>query len=479
MTATVARPAAPAAGPRRRDVFPVLRLVVSLAAGLLPLAVHGRRQLWADETVSAYLARLPADELLRALWERELNGGAHSVLLAVLGLGDADEWLLRLPSALAVAAACWVLIGLAARRLGAAYGLLAGVLLGLLPGVVEVAANARSYALGVLVVAVLTSLVDRLTLRRCLLYGVVAGVGLYAHFFVALVVVGHVGFLVATGDPVLRRPRSLLLAAGPLAVLAAPLAAFLVSPGNRGQVSWVPALTGELFVDYTARSVVGMLGSPTRVLVLFAVLVLPAVLAGALGRRRGTGRAALLGAFTWLSVVLLAAAVSLAKPLFVPRYLWLALPGVVLLVVACVAAARPVLRAVVLVCWAGVVAVALPATTPSTEAWGDGVSAVRDLAAPGDAVDTYWRFLRPALTYYAPPDGTGGVDWTPAGPVSAEEFLTSADLRPRTSCLAPPTGGTLWLVVVTGRAEGPVESCTGRPVERAVEGDGYRVLAVR
>lgn len=478
MTTTVARPAAPAAA-ARRDPFPVLRLLLSLAVGLVPLAVHGRRQLWADETVSAYLARLPADELLRALWERELNGGAHTVLLAVLRLGDAPEWLLRLPSALAVAAASWVLVGLAARRLGRAHGLLAGALLGLLPGVVEVAANARSYALGVLVVAVLTSLVDRLTPRRCLLYGVVAGVGLYTHFFVALVVVGHVVFLLATRDPVLRRPRSVLLAAVPLALSALPLAAFLVSPGNRGQVSWVPALTGDLFVDYTARSVVGILGSPTRVLVLVGLLLVPALVAGLLGRRAGTGRAALLGATTWLSMVLLAAAVSLVKPLFVPRYLWLALPGLVLLLVAAFAAARPVLRAVVLLCWAVAVAVALPATTPSTEAWGDGVDAARALAQPGDAVDTYWRFLRPALTYYAPPDGTGGVDWTPAGPVSADEFLTSADLSPHTSCLAPPAGGTLWLVVVTGRAEGPVESCTGRPVERAVEGDGFVVLAVR
>lgn len=478
MTATVARPAAPAAA-GRRDAFPVVRLLLSLAAGLVPLAVHGRRQLWADETVSAYLARLPADDLLRALWERELNGAAHSVLLAGLRLGAADEWLLRLPSALAVAAACWVVIGVAARHLGRLHGLLAGALLGLLPGVVEVAANARSYALGVLVVAVLTSLVDRLTPRRCLAYGIVAGVGLYAHFFVALVVLGHLAFLLATRDPVLRRPRSLLLAAGPLAALALPLAAFLLSPGNRGQVSWVPPLTGELFVDYTARSVVGMLGSPTRVLLLLLVLLVPALVAGLLGRARGTGRPFALGAATWLSVVLLAAAVSLAKPLFVPRYLWLALPGVVLLLVAAHAAARPVLRPVVLLSWTAVVAVALPATTPSTEAWGDAVTAVRELAQPGDAVDSYWLFLRPALTYYAPPDGTGGVDWTPAGPVSAEELLTSADLRPRTSCLQPPAGGTLWLVVVTGRAEGPVESCTERPVERAVEGDGYRVLAVR
>ena len=457
--------------------FAVARLVLSLAVGLVPLAVFGRRQLWADETVSAYLARLPADELLRALWERELNGGLHSVLLWALQLGAAPEWLLRLPSALAVSLACWVLVGLVMRHVSPWLALLAGALFGLLPGVVEVAVNARSYAVAVLVVTVLSSLVDRLTPRRCLLYGLVAGVGLYAHFFVALVVLGHLAFLVLVRSPVLRRSRWLALAAVPLAVLAAPLAAFLVSPGNRGQVSWVPALTGELFVDYSARSVVGMVGPSSRVLWLFLALVVPALVAGAVSLWRGARRPALLGACTWLGVVLLAAAVSLAKPLFVPRYLWLALPGVVLLLVACVAAARRWLRAVVLLAWSGVLAVALPAVTPSTEAWGSGVAAVREVAQPGDAVDTYWTFLRPALTYYAPSDGA--VDWTPAGPPSADELLTSATLSRRTSCLDPPPGGTLWLVVVTGREEGPVESCTGRPVERVVEEEGFRVLAVR
>lgn len=462
-----------------------LQWLMAVLAGTVPLLLYGRRDLWADETVSAYLAALPATDLLQVLVQRELNGALHSVLLWTLPLGSADEWLLRLPSAVAIGVACLLIMRLLSRLVSPVWALVGGAVFAALPGVVEAAVSARSYALAVLTVALLAWLAERLTPARSLAYGVVAGLGLYAHFFVALVVVGHLVYLLLTRDPVLRRRSDILRAAVPLTLLALPLALFLFTPGNAGQVSWVPEPTPRLVLDYVARSVVGITaGDFSAVVTLLAVLLAAPALAAllALGRSSGAGsgsrrRCALLGLTTALSVVALAAAISLAKPLFVPRYLWLALPGVVLLMVAGAASLPRLVHPVAVAAWAAAVVSALSAFTPGTEAWGSAAAAVRERAAPGDAVDTYWTFLRPALTYYAPDQRA--VDWAPFGPPSAEEFLTSATLDRRRTCLRPPPGGALWLLIVTGREEGPVASCTGTPVEVAVDHEDYRVLVIR
>lgn len=279
---------------------------------------------------------------------------------------------------------------------------------------------------------VVTWLAERLTPARCLAYDVVAGLGLYAHFFVALAVAGHLVFLVATRDPVLRRPRGRDACGCAPRFACSPAGRLLAHPRQRrsGQLgAGADAEPGSRL--HRARGRWNRRRDFSRIVTLLAVLLAAPVLAVPLatGRSPRAGfrdrrRCALLALTTALSVVALAAALSLAKPLFVPRYLWLALPRLAFLMVTGAASLPRLVQPLAIATSAAALASCLSGFTPGTEEWGSAAAAVSERAVPGDAVDTYWTFLRPALTYYAPEEPA--ADGAPFRPPSAQEFLTSA-----------------------------------------------------
>ncbi len=138
---------ADAGGPRGAKLVaaaPMSLMGLALAVRLVRLGAQG---LWFDEAYTAWIARLPADRM----WEALLADGVHPPLFylvqaAFRGLAG-SEFGLRLPSAIAGAAASPLLFLLADRWLGRRAAWLAGLLAAFCPFHVWHSQDARMYAM--------------------------------------------------------------------------------------------------------------------------------------------------------------------------------------------------------------------------------------------------------------------------------------------------------------------------------------------
>ena len=128
------------------------------------------------------------------------------ILKPWLTVATTAEWATRLPSVVfaAVAAALmshWVSASSGSLLAGCA----AGLLLACNAFGVEWSQQARTYTLAMLASVIVTYLfvqaADSDTWRWWLIYGVAAGLAVYAHFFVALVLIAHYPALIALGRP--------------------------------------------------------------------------------------------------------------------------------------------------------------------------------------------------------------------------------------------------------------------------------------
>ncbi len=221
-----------------------------------------------------------------------------------------------------------------------------------------------------------------------LAYGLIAALGLYVHFFVALVVAAHGLWLLVTRQV----PGWRGIAAGgiPLLLAAAPIPLIIVQFG--GEHGWIPPLNLPRFYG----AVVELTGSLWLLIGLTALLVVAAVL------RRRDPRIWLLIASVLLPIAAVAV-VSLFKPFFIPRYLIMVLPMLAVLASVALVAVRPVLLRVVLVA-ALFVALVLAAAVRLLERDQHPTGARRaawiaDEAQPGDRVVMQSWFGSP-LEYY-------------------------------------------------------------------------------
>ena len=228
-----------------------------------------------------------------------------------------------------------------ARRLGGwlAAGLAAAIF-ALIPYVIHYSQEARGYSLAMLIGGALTWLVligverGRGAWWPWLAYGLIAALGLYVHFFVALVVAAHGLWLLVTRQV----PGWRGIAAGgiPLLLAAAPIPLIIVQFG--GEHGWIPPFNLPRFYG----AVVELTGSLWLLIGLTALLVAAAVL------RRRDPRVWLLIASVVLPIAVVAV-VSLFKPFFIPRYVIMVLPMLAVLASVALVAVRPVLLRVVLV----------------------------------------------------------------------------------------------------------------------------------
>jgi mannosyltransferase len=218
---------------------------------------------------------------------------------------------MRVPSLLAMIALTAVVALLARHFWGAAAGLLAGLVTVVLPVVSRYAQEARGYALAMLFATLATLLLalalERPRWWRWVAYAICVLLAGLAHLLTLLVLAGHLVFVLA------ERRRSALWWL-PAAGSAAALVLLLVHDGlgQRGeQLSWLGRATPDTLTQLPET----LFGSAA---------VGGAVLALALFAR---GRpAALLGATALLPIGLLYAYDQLVTPLFVGRYLLLAVP---------------------------------------------------------------------------------------------------------------------------------------------------------
>ncbi|MGW4499394.1 glycosyltransferase family 39 protein [Micromonospora sp. NPDC004336] len=140
--------------------WPALLTLLVTAAGI------GRAQPWRDELATWSAATRPVGDLLRLTGTIDAATGPYYLLMhAWVALAGDSVTALRLPAALAMAAAAGLTALLGQRLVDARAGLLAGLLLAVLPGTSRYGQEARPYALATLL-AVLATLLLVEALRR-------------------------------------------------------------------------------------------------------------------------------------------------------------------------------------------------------------------------------------------------------------------------------------------------------------------------
>jgi mannosyltransferase len=362
----------------------------------------GSRSFWGDEAFSVTLARKPSAEFWHVVSASQANMSLYYVLLrAWTTLGD-GETVVRLLSVLAAALAVLVLYEAAERLFDRRVATLAALLLAVNGFFLRYAQEARSYALVLLLTTLATLLFVVLEERPHAwhvgaAYVLVGALALYAHFFAAFVLGGHLVALAVARRPL--RPQLLRLAV--VCLLVAPLALFALSR-DAGQISHLTRPT-PTYVVYTLRQ---LAGGTYPLLALYTV----AVFVAAVTWLRRVGRWSewpMIVTATWGATPVAGALLaSVGKPVFAARFLIVALPGIVLLVA--IALAR--LPAIATLAGAGLVLALSAAHVIRTQGQPqeDFRAATRFVLAneaPGDAVAFYRTSRRIPFEYYARRDG--------------------------------------------------------------------------
>ena len=324
--------------------------------GALALWNLGALSLWRDEVSSVTFAQQSVGKLIAVVGrDRHAVGLANMatyylILHFWLALGEAEARIRLLSVLFGVASV--VPVYFIARRMGGwlAAALAAGIY-ALIPYVIHYSQEARGYSLAMLVAGGLTWLLLLGVERRervwpWLAYGLLAALGLYVHFFVALVVAAHGLWVLATRQ--VPSWQASVAALVPIILAAAPVP--LIITQYRGAHDWISSLTtGQVVNTMTA------LTGSRILLVAMAVLVAVAVV-----RRRKDPRIWLVLASA-LVPILGAMGISLFKPMLVARYLVVSLPLIAVLLGVALAAIRPrVLGAVAAAGLAVALVVALP-----------------------------------------------------------------------------------------------------------------------
>ncbi|MFJ2739988.1 glycosyltransferase family 39 protein [Streptomyces sp. NPDC087440] len=334
-----ARPAAPGEAPeeaadRPRTAARKLRRTVAArrsatVAFLLPTAVAlafllygiGDRQLWQDEHATWWAAMLSFPDLGTLLKGVDVVFAPFYVLMHLwTSLFGTSETALRLPSALAMAAAAG-LLGLLGRRLfDLRTGLLAGLVFAVLPTVTRFGQEARPYAFAVAFVLLATLLLvrvlDRPSVKGWALYAACLPLVGWSHLVSLSVLAAHLCAVLSarrTGDRTSAWGFSGSVLVGVSFVL--PMAAR--GSGQSGQISWNnPTL--QTFLAFP-RDVVGSWQTAVPLLVLGVVGMALA------GRPR-----VMLAVWALLPPLLTFATADVLR-LFYYRYLLFTLPAWVLL----------------------------------------------------------------------------------------------------------------------------------------------------
>ncbi len=319
-----------------------LALVATTALGaVLQLHAITAKSFWLDEGSSITMSQLDWFNFLRILWRREMNMMLYYLLLrGWLHLGDSVAWIRGLSVIFAVAAIPAIFF-LGRKMLGTRFGLVSALLLSVNAFQVRYAQEARSYSLLVLLLIISTyffvSGIESGRRRDWNWYIVASSLAIYAHFFAVLVVVSHwVALrLMARAGSVASRPdirpqfrRSARL----IALWTAPIWIFIATTGA-GPIAWIPRPG--------LGDIVGLLKKlsgnvDTMQLIVYAVLVFAGLMAGVISiRRKTTDSPAYIILACWFFVpLIIVLLVSLARPVFAPRYFMVSLPAWIMLAAA-------------------------------------------------------------------------------------------------------------------------------------------------
>lgn len=394
---------------RRRDPTGPPAWVEALSLGIplvvlaaLSLYQLGALSLWRDEVASVVFAKGSLGELVTLIGrDRDAVGLANMATYYVLlhfwlALGDSEAWL-RLPS-VAFGVATVIPVYAIGRRLGGwPVAALAAAIFVLVPYVIHYNQEVRGYSLSMLVAAALTWLLLVGVERRdrtwpWLAYGIVAALGIYVHFFVALVIAAHGLWVLATRQ--VPAWPGMVAALVPIGLAAVPLPFIVAEFG--GEQEWVPPLSGPV----AARALVGLAGSAP-------LLLATSVLFGYGICRLSADRRAWLLAGSVLLPIIGAVAISVVKPMFVGRYLIMVLPMFTVLLAWTLVTIRPrAVAAAAALSLGALLVVAVPSAYRDAheQDWRAAGQWMASRVVPGDALIA--QNGRRPLEYYV--DAAGG-----------------------------------------------------------------------
>ena len=326
-----------------------LSLLVLIAGFTAILRFHSlaAKSFWFDEGVSVAIARLDWYNFARILWRREANMSLYYFILHYWLHFGGSEFFVRALSVLFAIASVPVIYLLGRRLFDSRVGLIAAGLLAVNAYHVQYSQEARSYSLMVLL-CLLSSLyflkcVAAPSRRNRTAYILSSVLAVYAQFFSGLlVIVQWVSLSFLEGEQPAPQTRSRIRSDSRwIAFLISPVIIFVATTGT-GPLRWVqrPGLKDLwVFSLYLTGN-----GGPLLFLAYAAACL--AALLPALSARRA--RRVLWEArryrflLLWLFLpILLTLALSMIKPLFVPRYFVFCLPALLLLVSCGVTRLRP------------------------------------------------------------------------------------------------------------------------------------------
>ena len=395
--------------------------------GLLSVYQLGAKSFWRDEVSSVVFASGSVPDLLTIIGrDREKVGlpnmaTYYLVLHFWLAFGE-TEARIRFLSVLAGVATVIPVFFLARRLGGPIAATSAALLFAVSPFVILWSREARGYSLAMLATMILTWIlvvaVERRSLLLSALYGVIAALAVYVHFFMVFVLVAHVAWVLL---PRPRAPlRQIALAALPIIVALAPLPFVYAEHG--GQHDWIPAFNLKRVFD-TLTTLAGGEG---------LLVVLTALAATALAARRSDPVAWLI-AMTAVGPILLTLAFVPFQNLLLARYLVIIIPAVAVLAGAGLVWVRPpYLRALTAVGLAVLVAVGLPSAYADTrqQDWRGAARWVATRAQPGDVMAVRSFAFQP-LDYY----------------LDRFEIEHMPEFTSLNAALADETPGRLWVVL--------------------------------
>ncbi len=302
-------------------------LLLTAAAAILRILDLTSRGLTMDEGFSTFLARTSAANFRAMVWRSEFNMVLYYGLLRIwMHLGQ-SEYVIRLLSVLFSAATVPVVYFLGLRLFGRKAALIAAALLVVHPSHLLLAQEARSYSLVVLLVS-LSSLFFLRILEspswfNCAAYGALSAAAVYSHFFAVLVLVAQ--WLALFALPRARVPwKALLRSVALLLALLVPAGVFLLHSGT-GRVAWIPNTGLHQLLDVLYFWTL----SKARCLA-YVALWMVAIWCAIVLQRKSEGWSYWFTLAWLLLPFAIIVAVSLSRPLLVPRFLAISIPAAVL-----------------------------------------------------------------------------------------------------------------------------------------------------
>jgi mannosyltransferase len=407
--------------------------VTALAAVTVFISI-GEKSFWLDEGYSYAFAQSSWSQLWDIVSSSQANMGIYyGVLHGWLTSGDGESYVRSL-SALFTIGTVPVVFLLGRRLVGPSAGVVAGLLLALNAFSVHYGQEARGYSLVMLLCALASLLflraMDSPAALRWTAYAVVMALAVYAHFFAGFVLIAHgLGWLSARKRAGITKPLVAFVAVG---FLVAPLIVFVAT--NQGnQIGWIPEPTFDGL--WTASKEFAGGGAVLLLAYLVAAGWGAVVAYRELGREQRYALVVLLG---WLLIPILGSfGLSYAKPIFVTRYLIVALPPLILL--AAFGIVRPpVTRLVAVPAAAVLVALSVASLSdwysdPPQDDWRGAARFIETYTQPDSGLIVIPPKVRKPLEYYLArdPEAAGNAPHPiyPPEPLGTYPFK-SAKLKP-------------------------------------------------